>query len=135
MVLILDDQVEQYLLANQHLGQRREEPGAQGVGIQRGDHHQRRVAAFGEFGHQVGFEQSRTLEVLQQALAGRGGATGPAAYHQGAAECAFQRTHPLRNRRRGEVQPCGGLFEAAGLDDEAEGLSLPGIEIHAVAPD
>ena len=95
MVLVFDRQIEQHAFLDQHVGQRRKEPGAQAVGIESGDHHQRRVTAFGQVGHQVGFKQGGPLEVLQQPLAYFGRTAGAAAHHQSIAQGAFQRSHPL----------------------------------------
>ncbi len=132
MILVLHRQVQQHPLADQHLGEGREEPGTQAVGIERRDHHQRGIAAFGQIGQQVGFQQRGTFEVLQQTLPSFGGPTWPAAHHQRAAERALQRANPLRDGRRGQVQTLRCLLEAAGTDDAAKRLGLLWVEIHAV---
>ncbi len=130
MVLVLDSEIEQHPLADQHLGQRRKEPGTQAVGIECRDHHQRCIAALGQIGQQIRLEQRGALEVLQQALSGFGGTAGPTAYHQGAAQRTLQRTHALRNGRRRQMQPLRSLLEATGANDGTEGFGLLRIEIH-----
>ena len=130
VVLVLDGQVEQHPFADQHLGQRREEPGAQAVGIQRRHHHQRRIALLGQLGQQVGLQQLGTAQVLQQTLAQLGGPARPAAHHQRRAQRAFQGAHPLGNGRRGEVQARGRLLEAAAFDHGPESLRLSRVQLH-----
>src|SRR5690606_28547461 len=131
VVLILDVQIQQHSLTQQHFGQCWEEPGAEAVGIQRRYDYQRRIAALGQVGEQIGFEQGGAFEILQQPLTDFGWPAGAAAYDQGIAQGAFQSAYTLRNRRRRQVQELGGLLETAGPDDSAEGLGLPGVEIHA----
>ena len=95
MILVLDGEIEQGPLADQHLGQRRKEPGAQAVGIERRDHDQWRIAALGEVRQQIGLEQGGAFEVLQQALTGFGGSAGSTAHNQRAAQRTLQCAHPL----------------------------------------
>ena len=95
MILVLDGEIEQNPLADQHLGQRWKEPGPQAVGIERRDHDQRRIAALGEVRQQIGLEQGGTFEVLQQALSGFGRSAGPAAHDQRAAQRTLQCAYPL----------------------------------------
>lgn len=131
MVLVVHDQVDQDPFPLQEGIQRWQEPGRQGIGVDRDGHRKRLGLLGGGFGQEFAIQQRGAHQVAQQPLSGAGRAAGPASHHERLAELHFQGTHALGHGRCRQMQAGRSLLEAPGFSHGQQRLSLLPIEYQA----